>query len=125
MAFEIIDNPPFTLASREAHKAVEWKQLKHQLPLGTVLTGKIFARAHFGVFFDAGVGFPVIMEIDSFIIPKEGPTIFPDDYPELNSIMTGEIVGFRDNNQQIDVGRIRNKNSAEARPEETAEDEQI
>ena len=103
MAFEIIDNPPFALVSREAHRADEWKQLKQQLLLGTVLSGKIFARAHFGVFFDAGVGFPALMEIGSFIILKEGPTIFPDDYPELNSVMTGEIVGFRDNNRQIEV----------------------
>jgi uncharacterized protein (DUF433 family) len=101
MAFEIIDNPPvFTPAD---HSDVRWNEVKQQILLGTSLSGKIFARAHFGVFYDAGVGFPVLMEISSFATNKQGGMVFPDDYPALNSIMTGQVVGFRDNNRQIEV----------------------
>ena len=29
--------------------------------------------------------------------------VFPEDYPALNSVMTGEVAGFRDDNRQVEV----------------------
>lgn len=107
MTFEIIANPPFAgLISREAHRADEWNQLKQQLPLGTVLTGEIFARTLFGVLFNSGHGFPVLMRIPDFGIIKPGGMIFPDDYPDLGNIISGQLCEFDKRNRQLVVCRL-------------------
>ncbi|GAB2847110.1 hypothetical protein [Hymenobacter ruber] len=107
MIFETIDNLPFdSLISREAHRVDEWNHLKQQLPLGTVLTGEIFARTVFGVFFNSGHGFPVLMRIPDFGIIKPGGMIFPDDYPDLKSTISGQFCGFDDRNRQLIVCRL-------------------
>ncbi|GAA4369887.1 hypothetical protein GCM10023185_43920 [Hymenobacter saemangeumensis] len=101
MPYEIIDNPPaFTPAEQSDAR---WNEAKQQLPLGTTLSGKIFARAPFGVFYDAGVGFPVLMEILDLDTHNPGGLRFPGDYPALNSVISGEVSGFRENNRQIQV----------------------
>ena len=79
-----------------------WERLKQQLPIGTLLTGAVYTQAPFGVFYDAGVGFPVLLRIVEFT-KKQGPTLFPTDYPALDSVLTGKLVGFNDRSHQLDV----------------------
>ena len=102
--WEFVPNPPFTFdpIAREQQPVADWEQRKQQLPLGTVLTGKVFARTYFGVFFDAGVGFPVLMRVLEFGRP-EGGTRFPEDYPPLDSVISGVLCGFNNNLRQVDV----------------------
>jgi hypothetical protein len=103
MDFEIIDNPPFdSLTSSEAHRVAEWNQLKQELPLGTVLTGRVFARAIYGVFFDSGHGFPVLVRVLDFGRP-EGHTQWPEDYPTLGSRISGLYCGVNEGGRQLIV----------------------
>ena len=98
------ENPPFNeLVSRGPDRAAEWEALKQRLPLRTTLTGKIFARAPFGVFFDAGLGFPVLIKVHEFCKPKKGGVIWPDDYPALGSQIGEQFGWFDDYNRQIGV----------------------
>lgn len=106
MNHEIIPDPPFA-DSLQSHRADAWKLVKRQLLVGTILTGKIYYRAPYGVFFDAGVGFPVLIEVPEFGKP-EGGMIFPEDYPAIGSLISGEIVGFRDETRQIVVVKTGN-----------------
>ncbi|MGI4835381.1 MAG: hypothetical protein ACRYFK_18160 [Janthinobacterium lividum] len=92
-----VPDPPFTLmgiADDEVTR-IAWEHLKQELPLGAPLSGRIFARTHFGVFYDAGVGFPIRINVTDFGKP-EGGLVFPDDYPALASIISGEVSGFED-----------------------------
>ncbi|AMJ66683.1 hypothetical protein AXW84_15535 [Hymenobacter sp. PAMC 26628] len=91
----------------QSHRADAWELVKQQLLVGTILTGKIYYRAPYGVFFDAGVGFPVLIEVPEFGKP-EGGMVFSEDYPALGSLISGEIAGFRDEMRQIVVVKIGN-----------------
>lgn len=95
--WEFAANPPFSLNSSDntEQARVAWEQVQQQLPAGTMLSGRVFARTHFGVFYDAGVGFPVRINVTDFGKP-EGVMVFPEDYPTLNSFMRGEVSGFED-----------------------------
>jgi len=68
----------------------EWDALKQHLPIGSIITGKVVRQFPFGVFVDAGLGFPVLMHHGSF---ARG-TRFPDDYPPLDSELAGQLLGF-------------------------------
>jgi uncharacterized protein (DUF433 family) len=102
ISWEIIPNPPFSLemASDSAQSATEWHLLKQQLLSGITLTGKIFARTHFGVFFDAGIGLPVRMNVPDFG-PPDGGMVFPTDYPALGSSISGQLAGFDESWRQV------------------------
>ncbi|WP_156176146.1 hypothetical protein [Hymenobacter terrenus] len=68
----------------------EWEALKQRLPVGSVITGKVVYQAPFGVFIDAGLGFPVLMHHGWFACG----TRFPDDYPPLHSKLVGQVLDF-------------------------------
>lgn len=104
MNWKIIDNPPFSEGLFTPDKTVAWEALKQELPLGTRLTGPVYIQAPFGVFYDAGLGFPVLINVPEFCKP-EGGMQSPDDYPPLGSDMSGEVCGFDENNRQIRVAR--------------------
>ncbi|MGI4762592.1 MAG: hypothetical protein ACRYF0_17920 [Janthinobacterium lividum] len=74
--------------------------MKKEVPLGTILSGSIYARMPFGVFYDAGVGFPVLLQVTEFGKPGMN---FPNDYPELDSAISGRLAGFSDDNRQVRV----------------------
>lgn len=85
----------------------EWEALQQRLPIGSLITGKVVHQALFGVFIDAGLGFPVLMHQGSFVNRRMR---FPDDYPPLNSELTGELLGFHgvgiSNFREIVIGQI-------------------
>ena len=83
----------------------DWELLKQQLSIGTVLSGRIFARTIYGIFFDVGMGFPAQMNVTDFGIVKKDGTIFPDDYPALCSEISGRFAGFDDDDQRLKVVR--------------------
>ena len=106
MSWEFVTNPPFDVTSLEGKsKIADWEQLKLRLLPGTILTGKIFARTYFGVFFDAGEGFPVRMNITDFGKP-EGNMKWPDDYPSLGSEISGVFNGVDARHYQLVVIRL-------------------
>ncbi|WP_035563618.1 hypothetical protein [Hymenobacter sp. IS2118] len=100
--WELSKNQPFEGVLLRGNPIV-WEQLKENLSFGTVLTGKIFVRTPFGVFFDSGHGFPVLMNVPEF---AKGYMKFPDDYPELDSEIGGQLVGFDDSNRQLRAARL-------------------
>lgn len=102
--WKIVPNPPFANGLFSEQQTATWEALKQQLPLGTLLTGKIYIQAQFGVFYDAGLGFPVLINVPEFGKP-EGGMLFPADYPPLGSSMSGEVCGFDENNRQIRVAK--------------------
>ena len=85
-------------------KTVAWEALKQQLPLGILLTGTVYIQAPFGVFYDAGLGFPVLINVPELSRP-EGGLLFPGDYPPLGSMMSGELWGFDERNRQVRVAK--------------------
>jgi len=104
MNWKLIDNPPFAENLFTAQKTAAWEALKQQMPLGTKLTGTVYMQAPFGVFYDAGLGFPVLINVPEFGKP-EGEMLFPEDYPPLGTSMSGEVGGFDENNRQIRVAK--------------------
>ncbi|MDJ0366382.1 hypothetical protein QMK33_14585 [Hymenobacter sp. H14-R3] len=95
-------NPPFADGLFSEQQTAAWETLKKQLPLGTILTGKVYIQTQFGVFYNAELGFPVLLRVVEFNV-KQGPILFPDDYPALDSVLTGRLVGFDNGNRQLDV----------------------
>jgi hypothetical protein len=91
--------PPFDDLFSE-QQASAWAALKQRLPLGTMLTGRVYIQAQFGVFYDAGLGFPILINVPEFGKP-EGGMVFPDDYPALESTMGGYLAQFDDSNRQL------------------------
>jgi hypothetical protein len=81
---------------------VLWQQLKQDLPIGTMLSGNIFARIIYGVLFDAGLGFSVRMEVTDFGSIAEGRN-YPHDYPALGSNISGRFAGFDESEHQLVV----------------------
>ena len=49
----------------------------------------------------------MLIEVPEFGKP-EGGMVFPEDYPALGSLISGEIAGFRDEMRQIVVVKIGN-----------------
>ncbi|MGI4874655.1 MAG: DUF433 domain-containing protein [Janthinobacterium lividum] len=96
--WRIIPNPPFADGLFSEPQTAAWEALKQRLPLGSVLTGKVYIQAPFGVFYDTGLGFPVLMNVTEFGKLK-GPILFPEEYPALGSDMTGYLAQFDDNRQ--------------------------
>jgi len=41
----------------------DWQAVVESLAVGQSITGKVVARAHFGVWIDLGVGFPALLQI--------------------------------------------------------------
>lgn len=82
----------------------EWEALKLQLSIDTIITGKVVHQAPFGVFIDANLGFHVLMFVAEFN-DKGQALIFPDDFPALNSALSGQFAGFNEINRQIIVAR--------------------
>ncbi|RZK12849.1 MAG: hypothetical protein EOO56_27820 [Hymenobacter sp.] len=103
--WKIVPNPPFAGSLFSEQQTAAWEALKRQLPLGTLLTGKIYIQAQFGVFYDAGLGFPVLINVPEFGKP-DGGMVFPEDYPPLGSMMSGELCGFDEHNRQVRAKRI-------------------
>jgi ribosomal protein S1 len=100
MLGEVLPYHPFSHDLFTEEQTVKWEQLKQQLPIGSLLTGKVWARMPFGVFFDAGVGFPILLEIIHFGRER---VLFPEDFPELASEINGRLVGFSEHNRQLHV----------------------
>jgi ribosomal protein S1 len=107
---EVISDHPFSHDFLSGEYTAQWEQLKQQLPIGSLLTGKVWARMPFGVFFDAGVGFPVLLEVIHF---GKKRVHFPDDYPELASQISGRLVGFDKDNRQLRVTNTSVSSSSE------------
>ena len=82
----------------------EWEALKLQLSTDTVITGKVVYQAPFGVFIDANLGFHILLLVAEFN-DKGQALIFPDDFPALNSAMSGQFAGFNEINRQIIIAR--------------------
>jgi hypothetical protein len=109
MRWESVENPPFLINTSQVQseaKTRAWQQLKNGLAIRTVLTGRVFTQAIFGVFFDAEVGFPVRMNITDFGKETVHGMQFPEDYPALNSIITGKLAGFDDGPYQLVVRKL-------------------
>jgi hypothetical protein len=109
MRWKSVENPPFLIDTshvKSEAKIRAWQQLKNELTIGEVITGRVFTQAILGVFFDAGVGFPVRMNITDFGKETVHGMQFPEDYPALNSIITGKRAGFDDGNYQVVVRKL-------------------
>jgi hypothetical protein len=106
LGWESADNPSFGNWPDDTTATAAWKQLKQQLPVGSGFTGKVVVRTRFGVFLDAGIGFPVLMEATEFDTP-ETPAA---STPALNTMVSGEVWGFGDRNHQVYAIKIRGKN---------------
>ena len=87
--------------SDEATEA--WDRLKRKYKRGDVLSGKVVRQAPFGVFFDAGLDFLVLLEVIEFENPNQEPFTFPDDYPRAGSEVEGRLTDFTDHNRQVRV----------------------
>jgi ribosomal protein S1 len=98
--WNIVLNPPFADGLFSEQQTATWETLKKRLPLGTILTGKVYIQAQFGVFYDTGLGFPVLINVPEFG-KSEGGMVFPDDYPALESTMSGYLAQFDENNRQL------------------------
>jgi len=100
--WETVEDLPTNPFATQEEQAAAWEQLKQRLPLGRVLTGRVVIRTPFGVFYDAGQQFPVLINVPEFQKP-EGYMVFPNDYPALNSEMSGILVAFDDICYQLRV----------------------
>jgi ribosomal protein S1 len=84
----------------------EWEALKQRLPVSSIITGKVVHQAPFGVFIDAGLGFPVLMRVAEFRVIKPSSLAFSDDYPALGEAISGQFCGFNERNRQLDICRL-------------------
>lgn len=77
----------------------EWEELEKSHPIGTPIKGTVLRREAYGVWVDAGLGFPTLLEVRLFVdadMPLE-----LDDYPSPGSTIEARIVGFKEREKQI------------------------
>lgn len=82
-----------------------WETAKLSLPVGTLVSGRVVARFHFGVFCDIGVGFPALLEI----IRMRDMT--PERYRNtewcpVGTELTATVTGCGDAGRQIGLSQI-------------------
>lgn len=88
-----------------------WRTAKAQYPVGSRLSGTVVHQAPFGVFLTLNLGHVhALLEIGCFAdapyfepgapLPA-GPIVLR--YPELGEVVTATVLGYREENQQIEV----------------------
>ena len=70
---------------------------------GDVLSGKVVHQVPFGVFFDAGLGFQVLLEVFEFSNSNKARYTFPEDYPPVGSQVEGRLTVVTDESRQVGV----------------------
>lgn len=93
-------NEPF---SREATEA--WERLKKTYKPGDLLSGRVIRQKPYGVFFDAGLGFLVLLEAAEFQNASSNQSSSLADYPPVGSIVSGRLTDFTDRNRQVRVSQ--------------------
>jgi hypothetical protein len=88
---------PFGHAPRDD---AAWSALKERLPIGSTATGRVVARAPFGVWVDIGAGFPALLEVPEIAGARERPLSI-NDYPAVGSEVVARVVCFRETNRQV------------------------
>ena len=85
-----------------------WQRVKLEHPVQSMLTGRVVARFPFGVFLDAGIGFPILLLTTemSNLTPEEYRTVYlQGKCCVIGEEMSGRIAGFNDNSHQIGLSQ--------------------
>lgn len=70
-----------------------WPEVRASLTPGQSLSGEVVAHAHFGIWLDAGLGFPVLLLITRMTgIPKSPD--YRESYPAIGSTVEGRLVAL-------------------------------
>lgn len=88
-----------------------WRTAKAQYPVGSRLIGTVVHQAPFGVFLDVGLGHVhALLEWGGFADAPDFELQEPLPakrivlrYPELGEVVTTTVLGYREDNHQIDV----------------------
>jgi ribosomal protein S1 len=78
---------------REESALLRWSEVLGELSVGQAITGKVVARAQFGVWLDIGVSFPALLLVPNMKDAKSRRISF-DEYPVLGSQVSGRIVSL-------------------------------
>ncbi|MEM6260433.1 MAG: hypothetical protein AAGI37_19335 [Planctomycetota bacterium] len=70
-----------------------WPEVLRELSVGQAITGKVVARAPFGVWLDIGVSFPALLLVPNMKDAKSRRISF-DEYPVLGGQVSGRIVSL-------------------------------
>lgn len=81
----------------------EWEVAKTTLQCGVEVSGKVVARAPFGIFLDIGAGFPALIRVVDLRNADVTAYTSMEMYPAVGSQATGIIIGFNDRNRQIEL----------------------
>ncbi len=72
----------------------DWILATEQLPLGTVIAGRVLSHRNFGFFLDVGFGdrFPGLVMVSWFRPATQPGPVTAADYPAIGSMVEGAVV---------------------------------
>lgn len=78
-----------------------WREVKKQLPVGSMIEGRVTRHEAYGMFVDIGLECEGLIQIVD--IKDEGRAT-PDDYPSIGTRVVARVLGFKENNRQVSLG---------------------
>lgn len=78
-----------------------WREVKQQLPVGSMIEGRVTRHEAYGMFVDIGLEFEGLIQIVD--IKDEGRAT-PEDYPSIGTLVVARVLGFKENNRQVCLG---------------------
>jgi len=78
-----------------------WRDAKRQLPVGSIVEGRVLRHEAYGLFVDIGLECEGLIQIVD--ISDDRP-VTPDDYPPLGALVVARVLGFKENGRQVWLG---------------------
>lgn len=83
-----------------------WREVKQQLPVGSMIEGRVIRHEAYGMFVDIGIECEGLIQIVD--ISDDRP-VTPDDYPPIGALVVARVLGFKENGHQVRLGIKRSQ----------------
>lgn len=93
-----------------------WRDVKQQLPVGSIVEGRVTRYETYGVFVDIGLECEGLIQI---IDIKDDGTVTVDDYPSIGAPIVARVLGFKEKGHQVWLG-IKPSQTCSERTEDVA-----
>ena len=78
-----------------------WCDTKRQLPVGSIVEGRVLRHEAYGLFVDIGVECEGLIQIVDI---SDDKPVTPDDYPPIDALVVARVLGFKENGHQVRLG---------------------
>jgi predicted RNA-binding protein with RPS1 domain len=95
----------------------EWRDVKQQLSVGSMIEGRVIRHEAYGLFVDIGFECEGLIQI---IDIKDDGAVTADDYPSVGAPIVARVLGFKEKGHQVWLG-IKPSQTCSGRREDAVE----